>query len=500
MKKILLPFVAIALMVLGAKAQTTIIIKGSTSNPVAGQTVWINYSGIPTTCNVQDTTITDSAGNFLYTLNLASGCNFGRLYTNIIGCRYDTLVASFTHDSTVKNNDTAYMNMVYCVGKGPCTGFTADFKTADSCGTVYFFNSSSSNANMFSWSLGNGLSSTVKDPVTTFSSSGTYTACLVVKDTILGCADSICQSVTLAGQLTGTIYRDSSQVADSGWVYLIEISIDRNGDTVLTAVDSTIFFYGGYYNFRNVPTGSYLIKAALAPGSAYYANRLPTYYGQSALWSGATTVNVNGCTNKNITLLTGTNSGGSGFIGGLVSQGANKAGDPLGQIHVVLFTVDNKPVAVQYTDANGNYKFSNLAFGNYKVIVDVLGKPSEEYLVTLSATNANDNNGNFDVNTKDVVVVKKSSTSIAPIDVALLKLYPNPAANQITLAFDAIQDGTTSINVMDISGRLVQQQNIQTTVGSNTTLLDVSNLQSGIYFVNIKVGDSNYITRLSVNR
>lgn len=833
MKKILFTLIAMALMVLGTKAQTTIIIKGTTGNPVAGQTVWINYWGIPSTCSIQDTTTTDSAGNFLYTLNLASGCNFGYLYTNIVGClnQYDTLVASFTHDSTVKNNDTAYMNMVYCdsckykkaafnvtsngtsllasftnqsapnfnkflwrfgdgststaqnpthtygsagvytmwliatdtvwgctdsvykqvnidtcgnyndsfdhvvnnytanffpyskyypfqykltwffgdgtsltsnvpsashtyraagtytvclttqdtingcidsvcknvtivsqscsgftadfkptdsgmsgnfystsssnanlfiwsfgdstttidtsrfashiystagtytvclialdtvsncsdtvcktitvgnctshnanfnfsvsgswvnftnassrpwgttatytwsfgdsttdstyntshtyagagvynvcltsllnngcisticknvtVANGTCLGFKADFKTADSCGTVYFFNSSSSNANMFNWSLGNGLSSTVKDPVTTFSSSGTYTACLVVKDTILGCADSICQSVILAGQLTGTIYRDSSQVADSGWVYLIEISIDRNGDTVLTAVDSTIFFYGGYYNFRNVPTGSYLIKAALAPGSAYYANRLPTYYGQSALWSGATTVNVNGCTNKNITLLTGTNSGGSGFIGGLVSQGANKAGDPLGQIHVVLFTVDNKPVAVQYTDANGNYKFSNLAFGNYKVIVDVLGKPSEEYLVTLSATNANDNNGNFDVNTKDVVVVKKSSTSIAPIDVALLKLYPNPAANQITLAFDAIQDGTTSINVMDISGRLVQQQNIQTTVGSNTTLLDVSNLQSGIYFVNIKVGDNNYITRLSVNR
>lgn len=831
MKKILFTLIAMALMVLGTKAQTTIIIKGTTGNPVAGQTVWINYYGTPTTCNVQDTTITDSAGNFLYTLNLASGCNFGYLYTDIVGCLNQYETDTFAHDSTVKNNDTAYMNMVYCdscqykkaafnvtsngtslfasftnqsspnfnsylwrfgdgttstvrnpthtyssvgnrgvwliatdtvwgckdstgqyvyidtcggftdsfehtisnytanffpdlknypfqyrltwsfgdgisltnnsystshtygvagtynvclvtqdtvngcsdsvcktitiasqncssfsanftptasgmsgnfystsssnanlfiwsfgdsttvtdtarytshlystagtytvclialdtvsncsdtvcktitvgnctshnanfnfsvsgswvnftnassrpwgttatytwsfgdsttdstyntshtyagagvynvcltsllnngcisticknvtVANGTCLGFKADFKTVDSCGTIYFFNSSSLNANMFSWTF-NGTTSTLKNPVTTYSSSGTYTACLIAKDTLLGCNDTFCQSVTTTSQLTGTIYRDSGLVADSGWVYLIEMSIDSiTGDTILTAVDSTLFFSGGFYAFWNVPTGNYLIKAALAPGAAYYSNRLPTYYGQSSLWSGATTVFVNGCTYKNITLLTGTNSGGSGFIGGLVSQGANKAGDPLGQIHVVLFTADNKPVAWQYTDANGNYKFSNLAFGDYKVIVDVLGRPSEEYLVTLSAANPSDNNGNFDVNTKDVVVVKKSSTSITPVTSSQLKLYPNPATDKVTLTLEATQDTTASIHVMDISGRLVQQQTIETGRGINIATVDISNLQSGMYIVNISIGGSNYITRLSVNR
>ncbi len=835
MKKILFTFIAAALMVLGTKAQTTIIIKGSTSNPVAGQTVWINYWGIPSTCNVHDTTTTDSAGNFLYTLNLASGCNFGYVVTNIIGCQnqYDTLAASFTHDSTIKNNDTAYMNMVYCdsckykkaafsvtsngtsllasftnlstpnfntflwrfsdgttstaqnpthtygsvgnytvwlvatdtvwgcvdsvqryvyidtcggfndsfehiisgytanffpnlkaypfqykltwifgdgtsltnnypsathtygaagtytvclitqdtvngcsdsvcktittasqncsgftanftptasgmsgnftstsssnanlfiwnfgdstttidtskfashiyttagtytvclialdtvsnctdticktitvgnncsghnanfnfsvsgtgvnftntssrpwgttaiyfwsfgdstidstynkshtysspgvyqvcltsyltngcisticknvtVSGGTCLGFTADFKTADSCGTVFFFSSSSLNANMFSWTFGNGLSSTTENPVTTYSSSGTYTACLIAKDTLLGCTDTICQSVTSTSQLSGIIYRDSGQVADSGWVYLIEMSIDSiTGDTSLTAVDSTLFFYGGYYSFWNIPSGNYLIKAALAPGAAYYGNRLPTYYTQSSLWSSATSVNVNGCAYINITLLSGTNPGGSGFIGGLVSQGANKVGDPLEDVHVVLFTADGKTVAWQYTDDNGNYKFDNLAYGDYKVVVDVLGKRSEEYLVTLSEAQPSNSDGNFDVNTTSVVVVKKSATGIAPIATKQLQLYPNPATQQVNLMFEATEEAITSINIMDISGRLVQQQNIQTTKGSNTALLDVSNLQSGMYLVNIKVGDRNYISRLSVHR
>lgn len=400
-------------------------------------------------------------------------------------------------DTSVYCSDTASL---YITVPSPCYNFNANFTDSLSCRTTHFTNSSSSNANNFLWTFGDGSSLSTKNPTHTYTASGSYSVCLIARDTIKGCVDTLCKTISLNNTINGIIYRDSNNVADSGWVYLIQMTIDSiTNDTTLTAIDSTIFFNGGVYSFSNMPNGDYLIKAALAPNSAFYTNRMPTYYEQAVLWSSASSISTNGCNLVDITLATGNNPGGSGFIGGSVIQGANKVGDPLDKILVLLFNTNNDPVAFSYTNINGEYKFNNLAFGTYKVIVDLLGKPSEEYTVTLDASNQNDSNGNFDVN-KDKVIIHPSSIGINPITHTPLKLYPNPANSFVDVLFDEVQAGDISVQIMDISGKILGAYKATSEQGNNNLRINIESLPCGVYIVQLKANTGVYVGRLSVNK
>ena len=382
-----------------------------------------------------------------------------------------------------------------------CNGFTANFSYSINCSTATFTNSSSSSATTFSWVFSNRFNtSTLPNPTFNFSSAGNFSVCLTAVDSINGCSDTICKQLNIPYSLQGTIYRNNNQLADSGRVWLIRMTTDSiTGDTILTAIDSAVFVQpNATYNFPNVTPGSYLLKAALLPGAAFYGNRLPTYYIKETRWDKATFINVNSpCATADIVLKAGNNPGGPGFIGGLVKQGANKTGDPLEKILVVLYHANGDPSGFTYTDINGEYAFDNIALGDYKVVVDLLGKHSAEYIVTIDATNPSDKKGNFDVNTKDVTLSKKP-TGIAKLIKGKLSLYPNPAANSVNLYFDATTTETTTITVMDMSGKVVLTQNIIITDGSNHAQLYVTNIESGLYLVTIKTNNAHYTGKLSI--
>ena len=143
----------------------------------------------------------------------------------------------------------------------------------------------------------------------------------------------------------------------------------------------------GAYSFNGLPTDSYYVKAALTAGSVDYANYLPTYYTNSLKSVGATPVYVgpNGASAININLTPGTNPGGPGFVGGYVSQGAGLVlqqgagnnvtrgvGDALAGVQINLVTSADAAVAYTFTDVNGHYQFTNLAYGSYKIYAEEL--------------------------------------------------------------------------------------------------------------------------------
>ncbi|NJN78631.1 MAG: hypothetical protein HC803_10165 [Saprospiraceae bacterium] len=104
--------------------------------------------------------------------------------------------------------------------------------------------------------------------------------------------------------------------------------------------------------------GLYLVKAALLPTDADYANYLPTYFIQSLNWSNAQYVGPVSwglAAFINIQLVAGNNPGGPGFIGGLVVNGA---GRPItGDVTLVEDITTLEPmegVSVLLLDANNN--------------------------------------------------------------------------------------------------------------------------------------------------
>lgn len=68
-----------------------------------------------------------------------------------------------------------------------------------------------------------------------------------------------------------------------------------------------------------------------------------------------------------------------------------------------------------------------------------------------------------------------------------LKLFPNPATTQLTVDFVAPQETEVQLTIRDFTGRIVQQ--INTTGGQNQEKIDVSNLQSGYYYLQMTAGE-----------
>ena len=75
-------------------------------------------------------------------------------------------------------------------------------------------------------------------------------------------------------------------------------------------------------------------------------------------------------------------------------------------------------------------------------------------------------------------------------------MYPNPATNQITIQWKETNQ-PTNIDIYDITGKAVL--NKITVEKEHTKPIDISDLQRGIYFVNLQSGDKRTSQKLIVN-
>ena len=72
----------------------------------------------------------------------------------------------------------------------------------------------------------------------------------------------------------------------------------------------------------------------------------------------------------------------------------------------------------------------------------------------------------------------------------LLNIYPNPATNQITMGFELAETKNTSIEIKNILGQTVKTINGSAFLkGTNKIEIDVSDLTSGLYFVQLQSGN-----------
>ncbi|HLP20737.1 MAG TPA: T9SS type A sorting domain-containing protein [Chitinophagales bacterium] len=85
-------------------------------------------------------------------------------------------------------------------------------------------------------------------------------------------------------------------------------------------------------------------------------------------------------------------------------------------------------------------------------------------------------------------LVYEASTGINDIDgVSALTVYPNPAHNQVSVVYnyDKADSKNAGLTIYDMSGRLVMQENFSMVNGFNQHIVDVSQLNGGIYMVSI---------------
>lgn len=82
----------------------------------------------------------------------------------------------------------------------------------------------------------------------------------------------------------------------------------------------------------------------------------------------------------------------------------------------------------------------------------------------------------------DNLVTASMTTAIASADNGSLKMYPNPATDQLSIDLNEMNDNSAVMSIFDIGGRLVHSL----PVDKSMVNLQVVDFESGVYFISVK--------------
>jgi len=402
-------------------------------------------------------------GSYCVTITDASGCS-------ISDCIY--------YNTNIPSNCGLYMIGLHCIN-----GFyqIAAFSTDPAAPLV-----------SYSWSNGSSF------VVLNVDEPGEY--CVTATNSV-GCTATGCYTVCEIDSAFVTLgIGDTTFNSFPAAVYVIQYDTAQGG--ILIGIDTLLTDNNGNLLIQDLPDGPFLLKAALLPGTPFYDDYLPSYYSGSLLWSGATPLLPlsdaswwGGCNvpHYHIHLIPGQNPGGPGFIGGLVSEGANLQGhgggaesgegEPMAGVNVVLTLPDGTPVSVTATNSEGIYEFPDLPWGTYVVTLDIPGIPPVSVTVVIGQNHPSMGNVNFKVDNNSIAL------SAQDLDLKLkVRVSPNPVEDQLLVE---------TADRADLTLRDVQGSVLLNVFGQGTqTRISMGHLPAGVYFLSVQAGRSMEVVKI----
>jgi hypothetical protein len=142
-------------------------------------------------------------------------------------------------------------------------------------------------------------------------------------------------------------------------------------------------------------------------------------------------------------------------------------------------------VEATYTNANGDYSFTNIPTGNYSIYAEEINYssiPVTPIVITAAAPESH----NIDFN-KDM-----AKRSIAPRNALCicgpgstetkLAVFPNPASEILTISWTGAADASNQFTITSITGNVVARSPLVS--GSRGSIeMNISSLAGGVYFV-----------------
>ena len=111
-----------------------------------------------------------------------------------------------------------------------------------------------------------------------------------------------------------------------------------------------------------------------------------------------------------------------------------------------------------------------------------------DFTVVLTATNGDCSN-TFTINLTSVSV----SENVAFED---LMVFPNPTENELNIQFSSFDSGIMNATIFNLAGQVVSAEAFAVNAGNMFHTIDTSNLESGVYFVNLSNNTSNITIRV----
>ncbi|MBL4704200.1 MAG: T9SS type A sorting domain-containing protein, partial [Flavobacteriales bacterium] len=79
-----------------------------------------------------------------------------------------------------------------------------------------------------------------------------------------------------------------------------------------------------------------------------------------------------------------------------------------------------------------------------------------------------------------------------------VNIFPNPAKEKFTLNINATHNAKTSVTILDVNGKVVYNENLGKISESYSQDIDISKLETGMYFVKVKQGKSVSTKKLMI--
>lgn len=370
----------------------------------------------------------------------------------------------------------------------PCDVY---FSKSVSGGTATFnaYHSDTSAIGSYSWTFGDGGTSTVQNPTYTYASPGTYTVVVnFVSSTDTSCtpsySDTISINIASNYNLAGLIYAGGS-ILDEGYVTIYK----KDSILFYSYMDTLIF--GGEFNI-SFPQGDYLVKVSPTSSSAFFGQYLPTYYGDSTLWTGAQQINLNSNMSLSFYLVpfnvTDTTwNTGNDIISGTVLQDTTGFGrsatNPVRNTTVNMRNNSNDLLIAALTDENGVFEIKNIAAGDYKLIVDYPGYTMQPFSINADGDSTTSTSVNFDLN-QNGSIATSALYNQNKIKIGSVSVYPNPASQIVTISSPSFNLSPIQVKITSFSGKVVYNE--QAVLNNEEVKLDTSQWPSGIYFITVQ--------------
>ncbi len=290
-----------------------------------------------------------------------------------------------------------------------------------------------------------------------------------------GCtaSDTIIIGETPGIDISGHITLNQENIAEA----LVKIHKWEN-DHLSPAFDSAYSDGDGHYVLHDIsPCSFYLISAE----SVAHENTFRTWYEQAPYWHQAQLVDTSlgisgsGIENIDIDLLTFYNGGvGDGILCGNVhydDHSKHPLGEPIKNVDISLEKLgtekdDTRPWYVikrTKTDAMGDYCFTEVNGGDYRIVVDLPCLPMDSmYYLNIYQADTAIYGLDYVVDSSGIYIITTGIDDIKGTEYyGKLSIWPNPNKGQFTLNFntEGHNNKLLRIDILDLSGKLIRRDN-----------------------------------------
>ncbi len=318
------------------------------------------------------------------------------------------------------------------------------------------------------------------------------------------------QNVFAITDIFGTVFLNQTAgvVMDDGDVLIYEILAPGQPFELLS---TSALGPSGAYSLEDVVLGDFIVLAR--PGPTYVEDVLQTYYVSINDWILASTLPLRDLEQGiNIDMLVEPepfnpaegNARIFGFLesdfpdpvdpeAGLRGQArrrVRRAGVSLNKLVTRRRVLQDELVLVAYTetDDEGNFSFGDIPPGEYLINIQIPGVPMDTTNLIEFVIEENKQNQSFQIEAlalPDAIRLELiEETGFYRNYFKNLEVYPNPANDYLTIAYEKLNSASLEVRLIDLTGQTVQTQKIQD--GALRELsIDVSKVERGVYLLNV---------------